>query len=120
MATIAAETAAASIRAASTSSSRMTPRTRRPGGSTSRIAQTAASANMLVACPLGRDWPIPRPTTGLSTYSVRPTAAGTATAVRTAPDHRRAAAQARISVAVMSANGTSVPRPGSQDRNRGK
>ena len=71
-----------------------------------------ASANMLVAWPLGKDCSITRPTKGLSTYSVRPVAAGTATAARMAPDHLRVAAQATTSARVISATGLSVPKIG--------
>src|SRR5207245_9380120 len=50
---------------------------------------------------------------GLSTYAVRPLAAGTAAVSRT-PDHRRVAKQPRASARVIAATGFRVPRSDSQ------
>ena len=108
------------MRAANASSKRTARGTWRRGGSTSRTAQMVASANMLVAWPLGKPCSITCPTDGLSTYSVRPTAAGTATAAKTAPDHLRVATQATTSTRVISATGLSVPRSGSHESSTGK
>jgi len=70
-----------------------------------------ASANVLVACPLGKlsAPPMVRPTSGLRTNSVRALAAGVATAASTAPDHRRVATQARTSARVIRVTGISEP-----------
>jgi D-glycero-alpha-D-manno-heptose-7-phosphate kinase len=54
LAIIVRATAVATTSAMNTSSNRTAPGTRRRGGSASSTAQTAASANMPVACPLGK------------------------------------------------------------------
>jgi hypothetical protein len=87
------------------------------GGAEGRLGRV--DVNMLVAWPLGKACSITCPTEGLSTYSVRPTAAGTATAAKTAPDHLRVATQATTSARVISATGLSVPRSGSHEGSAG-
>jgi hypothetical protein len=66
MATMAAATAVAIRTATSTSSSRR-PAGTRNGGLASSTAKLAASAKLLVACPLGKAAPMASPTVGLST-----------------------------------------------------
>jgi hypothetical protein len=114
MATMAAATAAASASAASATSSRSAPGARWYGGPASSTAQLAARAKLLVAWPLGKDWPRKAPTEGFRTYSVSTMAPGTAITARAAPDHRRVATPVRARTRVIRATGPSVPRSGSQ------
>ena len=114
LATITAATAAARRTATSASSTRTPPGTRRHGGLASSTAKVAASAKLLVACPLGKACPIASPTDGLSTYSVRPIAIGTATITSMTPRHWRVTEHARISASVMAATSFCPPRWGSQ------
>ena len=59
------------------------------------------------------------PTDGLSTYSVRTIAMGTAVTTSTTPRHQRMAVHASISASVMAATNFCPPRWGSQFRTTG-
>ena len=120
IATMAAATAAATRTAKNASSSRTPPGTRRHGGLASSTAKMVASAKLLVACPLGKACPMASPMDGLSTYSVRPIAMGTAATVSTAPRHRRMIAHASISANVMTVTGFQLAEVGQPVQQHGK